>query len=239
MTQTSPDPSSTTAHYDAAYYRWQRSIGEFGARAALYKFAPYILPTDRVVDFGCGGGFLLGAIECAERRGVEINPVARADAAARGLTIVRSSEQLPDEWADVIISDHALEHCAEPLAELRSLRAKLRPGGILVCCVPHESITWAYAKGDVNQHLYTWSPMSAGNLCSVAGFAVSAVTAHRTLWPPRAQLLYRLFGPALFRLLCFVYRQIRMALPRSLGADGELVVVARRPLERQPASVLE
>src|ERR1039458_10189799 len=92
-------------HYDAEYFGWQRSIGQFSAKANLFKFQPHVKPTDRVVDFGCGGAYLLAALECAERRGIEVNPIARSEAARIGVECFASAEDLPDEWADVVISN--------------------------------------------------------------------------------------------------------------------------------------
>ena len=46
-------------HYNSDYFEWQRKIGMFGSRANSFKFNRSIRPYDTVVDFGCGGGFLL------------------------------------------------------------------------------------------------------------------------------------------------------------------------------------
>lgn len=66
------------AHCNQEYsYNSQKGIGEIGGRANLFKFEPYIGAADRVLDCGCGGGFLLHNIRCAEKVGVELNPHAR------------------------------------------------------------------------------------------------------------------------------------------------------------------
>src|SRR5438034_9091082 len=67
-----------STHYDQAYFDWQKDLGEFGGWANRMKFAPHISPADTVIDFGCGGGYLLKNIECAERIGVEVNDTARS-----------------------------------------------------------------------------------------------------------------------------------------------------------------
>ena len=53
-----------------------QKIGKFGAIFNKNKFTPYIKKSDVVLDFGCGGGYLLNNIECAEKYGLEINEVA-------------------------------------------------------------------------------------------------------------------------------------------------------------------
>ena len=55
----------------------KKKIGEFGGKANLFKFKKYISKKDNVLDFGCGGGFLLNNLDCNYKAGIEINPVAR------------------------------------------------------------------------------------------------------------------------------------------------------------------
>jgi len=65
-----------STHYDDKYFDWQASIGEFGGWANQSKFVEYISSNSRVLDFGCGGGFLLKGIKCSTKVGVEVNPSA-------------------------------------------------------------------------------------------------------------------------------------------------------------------
>src|SRR5476651_2149980 len=108
---------SATEHYDEEYFRWQGSHGAFSAKATFHYFAPYVRTTDRVVDFGCGGAYVLSALPCRDRRGIEVNPVARKEAERKGIKCVESADELDDDWADVVISFHALEHTENPLGE--------------------------------------------------------------------------------------------------------------------------
>ena len=219
------------AHYDADYFRWQRSIGQFSAKANRFKFAPYIASTARVVDFGCGGGYLLAAMPCAERMGIEVNPIARAEAERGGVQCVSATEELPDEWADVVISNSALEHVESPLTELRKLLPKVKRGGRIVFCVPHETLDWSYAPNDINQHLYTWSPMGLGNLFTTAGFVVESVTPSKLMWPPRYEAIYRVLGEPLFLAVCALYRRVRLILSPFYTVDSHasIIIVAGRP----------
>jgi len=63
-------------HYDSKYFKYQKIIGEFGGKANIFKFEKYIKNTDNVVDFGCGGGYLLKNLQCKQKIGVEINDAA-------------------------------------------------------------------------------------------------------------------------------------------------------------------
>ena len=78
----------TADHYDASCFAWQKEIGAFGGVANKIKFEEFIKPTDRALDFRCGGGFLLANLRCAERLGIEINEAARANARKLGVNAV-------------------------------------------------------------------------------------------------------------------------------------------------------
>jgi SAM-dependent methyltransferase len=227
-----PAPDASAAgHYDDKYFAWQRSIGVFSAKANRFRFQPHVAATDQVVDFGCGGGFMLAALTCSARLGVEVNPAARREAERQGVPTVASAEQVPDEWADVVISNSALEHVEHPLGELRKIVPKLRRGGRLVVVVPMETLDARYEPGDVNQHLFTWSPLNLGNLVTAAGLVVEQVEASRIMWPPFYTRWYALLGERGFRGLCMVYRAVRVALSPIIpvGCHAAVVAVARRP----------
>lgn len=193
--------------YDSSYYEWQRDVGRLAAAACGFLYEPYVGPRDTVLDFGCGGGFMLARLTCGVRLGVEVNPVAREEAARQGLAAHASLDEVPPGSVDVIISNHALEHVEDPLAELRKMRRILRPGGRLVIVTPFERRS-RWRPGDINQHLFTWSPMNLGNLVGRAGFEVRSaeVVAHR--FPPGGLALRRFLGPRLFHLLCLVWGRI-------------------------------
>ncbi len=64
---------NVSQHYDVDYFAWQKKIGLFGGKANSFKFARTVNKTDTVIDFGCGGGFLLKQLDCAEKIGIEPN----------------------------------------------------------------------------------------------------------------------------------------------------------------------
>ena len=213
-----------SSHYSgakgAAYFAWQRAIGELGGRLNLFKFAPYVRAEHAVCDFGCGGGYLLEQLPGREKVGVEVNPDARRAAAERGLTVVSSSDELPDAHFDVVVSNHALEHAMRPLDEVALLRRKLRIGGIAVFCLPIDD--WRtqtqYRADDVNHHLYTWTPQLIGNLMSEAGLRVRELRILRHAWSPK---IHRLVGwnGGLFHFACFVNAIVKRRYQVLIVAD--------------------
>jgi SAM-dependent methyltransferase len=196
--------TSVAAHYDDDYYSWQASGAEDGALANRGFFQPFIKPSDDVVDFGCGGGFLLDAIACARKTGIEINPAARRVAATK-FTVVADFTEVDEGSADVVISSHALEHTYDPFEKVRLCYRTLKPGGLAIFVVPCERYDTAYRESNIDQHLYTWSPVNLGNLFRHAGFTVVACERLVHRFPPGFALLRRRLGERAFHIVCFVY----------------------------------
>jgi SAM-dependent methyltransferase len=199
-------------HYDEQYYKWQGTVGEFGGWANLDKFKKYIDESQIIVDFGSGGGFLLKNIKCKDKIGIEINEIARRKSEDIGVKSVESAAILEDSFADLIISNHALEHTTHPLEELKELYRILKPGGKIVFVVPCESISYSYKPNDINYHLYSWSPMCLGNLFNEAGFSVIESKAYKHKWPPQYENIAKLFGRKIFNLMCKAYARLKTTL---------------------------
>jgi len=209
MSHATPPPADLASkHYDQSYFDWQATVGAFGGWANLTKFERFVRDTDTVLDFGCGGGFLLKQLKCRRKLGVEPAEAAASAARLQGIEVVARADALPDNSVDLIISNNALEHTFRPLDELKALFAKLRPGGKIVFVVPCESIRWDYAPKDINHHLYSWSPMCAGNLFTEAGFRVLESKAYVHKWPPLHRQIARWGGRWAFELACRIYGRL-------------------------------
>ncbi len=207
--------------YSEAYFNWQKEIGKFGGQANLFKFSGYISPEDVVIDFGCGGGYLLKNIVCARKIGIEISDVAREQAALAGIEVYKVADEIPDETANIIISNHALEHVEYPIDIVRNLYSKLKINGLVVFVVPHDKPNQPYREDDINQHLHTWNPQTLGNLFKAAGYTQIQVDTIRHQWPPRYRKIHKLFGQRYFDLICKItalYRnnyQIRVVAKKA------------------------
>jgi SAM-dependent methyltransferase len=197
-----------SSHYNKSYFNWQSSIGEFGGWANQTKFVDYISPKDTVLDFGCGGGFLLKEINCKKRVGIEVNKSALKTARENGIEVYSNMKNVPNNSVDVIISNNALEHTLLPLDELKSLYKKLKKGGKIIFIVPCESISYKFRAHDINHHLYSWSPMCIGNLFTEAGFTIIESKPYIHKWPPYYNLIAKVFGRKLFEIICRIYGQL-------------------------------
>lgn len=192
-------------------------------RYKAMRFSPHIKPDDVVLDFGCAGGGLLGALDCSRKIGVEINTVARKAAAASGIETYSTLDEAPSGIADVVISSHTLEHIPDPFEALQQIKPLIKPGGKLVLLLPIDD--WrrsrVYRPEDINHHLHTWTPLLLGNLLTEAGYTVKPedlrVVRH-ALMRHFEKFDARLPRPA-FDLLCRAWARVRHA--------QEVVAVAR------------
>ena len=195
-------------HYNEKYFRWQRKRGEFAGWASLKKFEKYITPDSEVLDFGCGGGFLLKNLNCKKKVGVEVNPAAQKAARENQIEVYAKTEDIPEDYVDIIISDHCLEHVLHPLYELQMLYKVLRRRGKIIFCVPCESVKYAYVPDNISQHLYSWSPMCLGNLFTEAGFKVIESKPYWLKNPPFSRMIAKIGGRALFDILAWLNARI-------------------------------
>lgn len=189
------------------YFGFQNKGGDRRGRINARKFAPYVSESDRVLDFGCGGGWLLNNLDCAQRVGVEINSAARVVAEGIGIDAHETLCDVDDAAFDLVVSNHALEHVLSPVETLIQLHKKLVPGGRMVLCLPIDD--WRAQRtvdeSDINNHLYTWSPMLLGNLLREAVFEVDDIWVYTHAWPPRHwQRLDKYLSVRFFDFVCYV-----------------------------------
>ena len=137
-----------------------------GASAMLHKLGPVRLEyiRDRIdqhwqcdecgrtplvgktaLDVGCGAGLLseplarLGAKVTGIDAAPEVIAVARQHAAATGLAIEyrNAAVEAIDGSFDLVTCLEVIEHVADPAAFLKSLAARLAPGGLLILSTPN------------------------------------------------------------------------------------------------------
>ena len=99
----------------------------------------------KALDVGCGAGLLaeplarLGADVTAIDPAEELIEAAKAHAAGQGLAIdyrAAAVENVEGSF-DLITAMEVIEHTADPAAFLRSLAARLAPGGLLILSTPN------------------------------------------------------------------------------------------------------
>lgn len=98
----------------------------------------------RVLEIGCGSGYLLARLKemGADVVGIEPGDQGREGAATYGVPIVHAPftgpDQFPGRTFDLILHHCVLEHVPDPLAFLRAQRGMLAPAGRVIVGVPDE-----------------------------------------------------------------------------------------------------
>lgn len=115
-------------------------------RDDFLSFLSQLEPHDEVLDIGCAAGVVgsklvkSGFTKAVD--GIEINPVAAAEASARLRTVWQDSvenvlrEISLDRYSLIIMAD-SLEHLVDPWQVLRDLRQKSGPGTRIAISVPN------------------------------------------------------------------------------------------------------
>lgn len=163
-----------------------------GRAKALLKFARPRLPQAegalmRHLDIGCSAGLLLQEFQAAyhyQPMGIEPGDAYRNYAAQKGLQVVASLEELPVGLKFNLISlAHVLEHLAEPLDYLQTLRQEwLNPSGYLLLEVPN---LYAHDSFEI-AHLVSYSPHTLQQTLQQAGYEILAFQTHGQ---PRSAIL--------------------------------------------------
>src|SRR5258708_11713194 len=180
MTSAQKDAASRLYVGETGEEYFQHRKGSRQADAQYHSsllFAARIDPNSIVLDFGCGTGEMLHRIpSCRARIGIEINPAAMMEAKKNGIECHPDLSALSDESVDVAITHHALEHQLIPSSVICELHRVLRRSGKLIIVVPCEDPRKLYFRAwrpRMDVHLYSWTPLSLGNLVTVCGFVVT------------------------------------------------------------------
>lgn len=130
----------------------------------------------RVLDVGCGNGSLLLALRdrwpSAGMAGCDPSAESVAHGAAHGLDLWQgTAADLRAHGAyDLVTSVNVIEHTADPLAFLRSLRDAIADGGRLVLVCPDGGRPGLELL--FSDHLFSFAPPHLHALVARAGFAV-------------------------------------------------------------------
>lgn len=221
-----PTHSRYTAAAGQRYFDTYKSellSQEIGQRKAA-KLNPYLDPSWSIADFGCSAGQITTHLLARDKTGIEINePAVRYAREVNHLRIVASLGDLLTSSFDAVVTHHALEHVDHPLEALVQIHRVLKPGGRLIVIVPGEAGWYprhGHWRDEINKHLYSWTPLSLGNLCVKAGFAVE--TAKTLTYRDQSRFMGPLKNTHIAGRLMGLLRQV-------LNGETEVLVVARKP----------
>jgi SAM-dependent methyltransferase len=192
LTWPPPPPSEMGRYYPDAYYGNVGQKRYFGPIEGLQRglYASRVRQVEkavggrpgRVLDVGCGRGFLLAAFQ---RRGWSVEGTelsALSSAHAREILGIAvhvgplETLGLPGGHFDAVLLWHVLEHVPDPASLLVEIQRVLRPGGVLLVSVPNFGSPEARLAGpgwfhlDVPRHLVHFTPETLNAALSGAGF---------------------------------------------------------------------
>jgi SAM-dependent methyltransferase len=178
------------------------------AVANTWIFQDFIKPTDSVLHFWCGGGYLLNSLRCGDKYGVDVNPKYTNHAQSTfGIRVAPNLDAF--ENLDVVITMHSLARIPDPLQALNDSYKALKLGGTLVVLVPCCNHTIKYSEFNFDQHLFSWSPIDIGNLVRRAGFNILSVERICHRCPPKAHLIIKYGGERIFHLMSRIFGWLR------------------------------
>lgn len=137
----------------------------------------------RILDVGCGSGWLLYSLRNAGfRKVLGIDPYIDATITYKnGLTIRKQSiHDVEGEW-DLIMLHHSFEHMPDPLDTLRSMHRRLPAGGMGLIRIPiASSYAWKHYKTnwvqlDAPRHFFLHTVDSMRLLATEAGLSLERV----------------------------------------------------------------
>lgn len=209
------------------YHEKKRAIPDVAvpwvSRLRAEKLQPHIENTDTVFEFGAGYGWNLVDLRCGRKLAYDIAELPNA--ATQGIEWIRSIEAVSDEFTDVVICHHALEHVLNPPETLATIRRILKRNGKLLLFVPFEKERRyrEFNPQEPNHHLYSWNAQTLSNLVTECGYRIEQAGIGRFGYDRfAAKLAVKLgAGEGVFRLS---RRAVHLVRPAS-----EVRIVATKP----------
>jgi SAM-dependent methyltransferase len=135
-----PTDDELAGYYDEYYYP-DHGSGAVFENSTVSKMEQHFSALDErvglrgkaVLDYGCGvGNFLeVASRSGAEPVGLEYDDVARREAEAKGFRVAKTIDELEPGTFDFVYMNDVIEHLRDPVTDLREIRLRLKPNGVL------------------------------------------------------------------------------------------------------------
>ena len=189
---------------DDYYLRFQKPIGEFGAKFHFKEYRKHISLNDVILDFGCGGGFLLEALKAKEKYGVEINPFLIKILNAKNIKCYKDVSELENNSIDVIIMHSVIGHLENPIETLKELKLKLKKDEKKLIYLINDGYKFDLIN-DVNKIYFSFSPRNIRNISTSLDFKIELKKTIIAKWPPYYLIFYKYFGLSFVKLVAKFY----------------------------------
>src|SRR5215813_1302061 len=209
--------------YHAKVHSSDPWVQDVVARSRVLKFEHLVQPDDDVLEYGVGMGLNIRHLRARRRVGFDVSDAGRAACGHAGIEFRSELSSIEGQQFSVVICHHVLEHVADPVGTLETIKRFLKPGGRMILCVPFETARYyrRYIPNDPNRHIFAWNPLTLGNLATVVGFEVESSSIGPFSYEQRLAFLARA-GFVIYRLGLWALRTIR--------PDNEVFLVARKPI---------
>jgi SAM-dependent methyltransferase len=186
---TDPVPISLDRYYPPRYRRFNAVAAFVLRRLYLRRVDGWLSglpPAGLALELGSGTGWMLRALRergwlaVGSERTVAVAAAAR-DAAGVPIFVGDLAAIRDEPVLDLVVVFHVLEHLADPLAELRAIGRRVKPGGTLILGIPNIASWQARVVGsrwmhlDVPRHLVHFSPDAIERALRASGFRVARV----------------------------------------------------------------
>jgi SAM-dependent methyltransferase len=147
-------------------------VKELMSENRVKKFMRFIKSNTVLLEYGVGGGFNINKLVCKEKHGFDIATSVKEQVEKFGIKFINKVEDIPNEYYDVIICNHVLEHVPNPPETLSIIKTKLKQDGKFILVVPFETNNKfsKYNPKDIDFHLYSWNVQTLTYLVSQVGF---------------------------------------------------------------------
>ena len=150
------------------WFRARRSI----ISSLILKY----LPQGKILDVGCGTGFVLEALKTQyEVWGIDISKIAIQFCQEKGLTQVTQGvldkNTLPEHYFDLIMFLDMIEHLEHDLSALTQAKHYLKSQGQLLITVPAYQFLWS-AHDEIHHHKRRYTKKQLTELLQQAGYEV-------------------------------------------------------------------
>ena len=145
-------------------------------RSILSSLILKYLPQGKILDVGCGTGFILEALKTQyEVWGIDISKIAIQFCQEKGLTQVTQGvldkNTLPEHYFDLIMFLDMIEHLEHDLSALTQAKHYLKSQGQLLITVPAYQFLWS-AHDEIHHHKRRYTKKQLTELLQQAGYEV-------------------------------------------------------------------
>jgi len=156
----------TYLYSDDDYYKLR-------ARVAFLKYLNNLnIKNKKILEFGCGLGQNIFTTK-NQSIGYDISKFSLNFCNKKGIKTIDSEKKIPEDYFDLVLSSHVLEHLDNPLDNLKLINKILKNKGYFVLAIPKEpNRRESYLPDKRNYHIYSWNFRTINNLLDKAGFEV-------------------------------------------------------------------